>query len=173
MINYIKDEDRFLKILSMPSSSGEEIYSILLMLYENGVDLNRVEITGYDISSEAVSHAINGEYDEHSLHKVDRDLREKYFTKIGDDLYKISSKFIGRAKFYQQNIFDLTNEQNSYDIVLSRNMFIYFDEQKRKVALDIIVDILKKDGIYIKGHADYIYKHPKLESVCYGIYRKN
>ncbi len=51
-------------------------------------------------------------------------------------------------------------------------MFIYFDDEKRAIALDIISNLLKIDGIYIKGHADHIKQHPNLENIEYGIYKK-
>jgi len=172
LVNYIKDENRPLKILSMPSSSGEEIYSILLMLNDKGIDTNKLDITGYDINSQAVSNAIDGKYDEHSLHKIVPTLRTKYFSTTDDSIYMIKSKFKNQAQFMQKNIFDLVDIKENFDVILSRNMFIYFDDKKRKLALDIIVDLLKKDGIYIKGHADHIYKHPQLENICYGVYRK-
>jgi len=172
LIGYIKQSDRQLKILSMPSSSGEEIYSILLLMLQHGVDLNRIEISGYDINSNAVANAIKGEYDEHSLHKIDENVRAKYFSKNEENHFEIAALIKSNARFEQKNIFDLTNQKSQYDIVLSRNMFIYFDDEKREVALNIISNLLKTDGIYIKGHADYIKIHPNLENIEYGIYKK-
>ena len=173
LVEYIKKENRPLKILSMPSSSGEEVYSILLMLDKANIDITQISITGYDINSQAIYNAINGEYDEHSLHKIDVNDREKYFSKNSNNLYEISKFLKKQTSFLQQNIFEIKNEDSKYDIVLSRNMFIYFDNEKRKKALDTIVNILKPNGIYIKGHADHIYKHTQLKSVCYGVYVKS
>jgi chemotaxis methyl-accepting protein methylase len=59
-----------------------------------------------------------------------------------------------------------------YDIILSRNMFIYFDAKRRERATDIIVNLLKKDGIFIKGHADNISEHKNLKYLEFGIYNK-
>ncbi len=171
VVKYIKKENRALKILSMPSSSGEEIYSILLMLSNEGFDINKVEIAGYDINSHAIAHAKSGEYDEHSLHKIDAQTRAKYFNSY-EGHFQISQTLRDKPSFEQRNIFDLANEKAKYDIVLSRNMFIYFDDEKRGIALDIIVNLLKSDGIYIKGHADHIKQHPNLENIEYGIYKK-
>ncbi len=171
LVNHIKSSNKTFKILSMPSSSGEEIYSVLLLLSEAGVDISRVEIFGYDINSHAIAHAKSGEYDEHSLHKIDTQIRDKYFIQLNSH-YQIISKLKEKPRFEQKNIFDLTNEINKYDIVLSRNMFIYFDDEKRDVALNIIVNLLKNDGVYIKGHADHIQKHQNLDSIEYGIYKK-
>ncbi|MEA1891404.1 MAG: CheR family methyltransferase [Campylobacterota bacterium] len=171
LVRYIKEENRPLSILSMPSSSGEEIYSILLMLSDEGFDIDMLEIRGYDINSYAVACAKSGEYDEHSLHKIDGQRRAKYFSAFKEH-FQISAEFRNRSIFEQKNIFDLANQTAKYDIILSRNMFIYFDDKKREIALNIITNMLKTNGIYIKGHADHIKKHPKLESVEYGIYKK-
>lgn len=172
LVGYIKNSHVNLKILSIPSSSGEEIYSILLLMLINGIDLNRVSITGYDINSHAVQNAKQGEYDEYSLHKIDEAVRAKYFALNESNHYEIVSSIRSHVSFEQKNIFDLTNETKKYDIVLSRNMFIYFDDDKREKALDIISSLLKADGIYIKGHADHIKHHPDLEKIEYGVYKK-
>jgi chemotaxis protein methyltransferase CheR len=171
LVEYIKKENRVIKILSMPSSSGEEIYSILLMLSTSGFDIDKINIVGYDINSHAISQAISGEYDEHSLHKIDMQMRDKYFDSVQNH-FQIISSLRAKPEFVQKNIFDLVDEREKYDIVLSRNMFIYFDDEKRALALDIIVNLLKPNGIYIKGHADYIKGHQKLENIEYGIYKK-
>ena len=171
LVNYIKQENRAMKILSMPSSSGEEIYSILLMLSNEGFDINKLELTGYDINSYAIAHAKSGEYDEHSLHKIDAQTRAKYFNTY-EGHFQITSTLREKPSFEQKNIFDLGSEKAKYDIVLSRNMFIYFDDEKREIALDIIAKLLKPNGIYIKGHADHIKQHQNLENIEYGIYKK-
>jgi len=173
LVEYVKNSNKKLKILSMPSSSGEEIYSILLLMLQNNIELNRVEINGYDINSNAVTNAQQAEYDEHSLHKIDANIRDKYFEKNEENHYQLYSKIRNHAYFEQKNIFDLEGcEKNMYDIVLSRNMFIYFDANKREQALNIICDLLKNGGIYIKGHADHIHIDHKLEKIEYGIYKK-
>ncbi len=51
-------------------------------------------------------------------------------------------------------------------------MMIYFDYEKRKKAFDVISSMLKKDGLFIKGHADNIEITDKFENVAFGIYRK-
>jgi chemotaxis protein methyltransferase CheR len=172
LISYIKKSHRSFKILSIPCSSGEEVYSILLLLLSEGIELSRVSLDGYDINSDAIEKAQKGEYDEYSLHKLDKEMKERYFTLNEDAHYEINSELKERVSFVQRNIFDIKNARQSYDIVLSRNMFIYFDDEKRKIATDIIVDLLKPEGIYIKGHADSIYEHPQLKSRLYGIYSK-
>ncbi len=172
LVQYIKESNGSFKILSMPSSSGEEVYSILILLCEAGVDLSRVEISGYDINSNAVKNAIRGEYDEHSLHKLDARVRERYFSKNEANRYEISLDIKNRTNFTQNNIFNLKAQNMKFDVVLSRNMFIYFDDEKRALALDVIVNLLNQGGLYVKGHADHIKPHSKLGNLSFGIYKK-
>ena len=173
LVQYIKNSYTNFKILSMPSSSGEEVYSILILLSEAGVDLNKIEINGFDINSNAVKNSMRGEYDEHSLHKLDIKIRDKYFRRNEEGHYEIDSSIKSHANFFQNNIFNLDAQSGKYDIVLSRNMFIYFDDEKRKEALSIIINLLKQNGIYIKGHADHIKPTSELKNILFGIYEKN
>ncbi|WP_321777829.1 CheR family methyltransferase [Sulfurimonas sp.] len=172
LVSYIKRSSHNLKILSIPSSSGEEVYSILILLNEAGVDLKKIQITGYDINSSAIKKARNASYKKRPLHKLNANLKAKYFNIDENNSYKISPFIKNQANFKQNNIFDLHNEINKFDIVLSRNMFIYFDNEKRLEALNIIINLLKPDGIYIKGHADHIHPHKHLQSLKFGIYKK-
>jgi len=172
LVNHVKSISGNLKILSMPCSTGEEVFSILIMLKEAGVDLNRIHISGYDINSYAVKSAADGFFTERSVHKIDENLKSKYFTKDDKDFHHISESLKSHTSFEKRNIFDLTGERNKFDIVLSRNMFIYFNDEKRAQALDIIANLLKTSGTYIKGHADHIKPHPNLKNIKFGIYQK-
>ncbi len=171
LVDYIKNEKRTLKILSLPCSSGEELYSILLLLKNANIDLNSVEMKGYDINSQAVKSAQTGFYNEHSLHKIEPTNIEKYFTPNREGFYEVTSMFKQKVIFEQKNIFELKDEMK-YDVVLSRNMFIYFDNENREIAIKIIANLLKPNGIFIKGHADHIYEHPSLQNIQHGIYKK-
>ena len=170
--SFIKKSNRNLDILVLPCSTGEEVYSILLLLLEEGVSLEKINIDGCDLNSQAIKSAQNGEYDEHSLHNVNESIRRKYFTKNEKNLYDITPLLSSKPNFYQENIFEINTTLKQYDIVLSRNMFIYFDDENRERALNIIVALLKPEGIYIKGHADHVKKHEKLVNLEYGIFSK-
>lgn len=170
LISYIKDTTTpQLKILSLPCSTGEEVYSILILLDKNKINLDKIELIGYDINSDVLHNAKEAIYNEHSLHKVDEMTKQKYFVKLDNNTYKVIPSLTQKVKFYQKNIFEL-EEENLFDVVLSRNMFIYFDEKKREEATNIIVNLIKDGGCFIKGHADAIAQHPHLVNEHYGIY---
>jgi len=172
LISYIKESNHKLDILVLPCSTGEEVYSILLLMLEEGISLDKVNISGCDLNSQAVKSAKRAEYDEYSLHNIKTQIRDKYFTQNEQKFYEIKTSIKEKPKFFQENIFEINISLKKYDIVLSRNMFIYFDDENRKKALQVIVDILKPNGVYIKGHADYIQKHESLKNLTYGIYSK-
>ncbi len=172
LVDYIQKENRYMKILSLPCSSGEEVYSILLLLDAEGFNMSKIMIDGYDINSDAILKANKAIYDEYSLHNIDFKIRNKNFIKSKAGKYELVCKYKKCVNFYQENIFNLNEKKDKYDIILSRNMFIYFDDEKRKLAIQKIVNLLKKDAIFIKGHADYIYNCDSLKNVHYGIYKK-
>ena len=172
LVSFIKKSEKNLDILVLPCSTGEEVYSILLLLLEEEISLDKVNISGCDLNSQAIKSAINGEYDEHSLNKLTPPFYTKYFIKNEKNLYNIKSELCTKPSFFQENIFEINTSKKQYDVVLSRNMFIYFDDEKRNRALNIIIDLLKSSGIYIKGHADHIEKNNKLVNITYGIYSK-
>ena len=171
LVEYIVRKNRELKILSIPCSSGEEVYSLLILLQEQSFDINKIKIDAYDINSNAIKKAKKGIYNKHSLHKLESKIKENYFQKEGD-FYSVDSSLKKQVNFSQQNIFHLEGKKDLYDVVLSRNMFIYFDKKHREKATKIIVNLLHKDSIYIKGHADQISAHPKLENIAFGVYQK-
>ena len=171
LVSFIKESTGLFKVLSLPCSSGEEVYSILILLEEQGVDLSRVELVGYDLNTTMLERAAEALYSERSVHNLNEAQKQKYFFKNTKGNYEVLSRLKERVRLQQKNIFEISGE-NEFDIILSRNMFIYFDEAKRNSATDIIVNLLKVGGHFIKGHADNIYQHSNLKSVCYGVYKK-
>jgi len=171
LVEYIKNSDKNLKILSMPCSSGEEIYSILLLMLQNDIPLDKIELIGYDINSQMIQKAKEAIYYEHSLHSVSNDLREKYFIKLNDKQFKLKDFITLHTTFKQQNIFEIDTDKESYDIILSRNMLIYFDEKKRNEAVSIISKMLNDGGIFLKGHADNISLGDNLKNIAHGVYK--
>jgi len=173
LVEYIKNSDTKLKILSMPCSSGEEIFSIIMLMDMQNIPLEKIELVGYDINSKMINSARDRVYNEHSMHKLPQDMIDKYFVKKGKKHYTLSNDLRdAEITFQQNNIFNFDTNSQKYDVVLSRNMFIYFDKEKRIEALNIILNLLKENGIYIKGHADNITQHHSLESIRFGVFKK-
>ncbi len=139
-------------ILCAPSSSGEEVYSILIYLKELGKE--KVNVTGIDLNSDAINAAQKGCYSQRSLSPLPPELRLKYFTKQ-EERYCINAGFKHTAHFYHQNIFDDSFLQlGNFEVVFCRNMLIYFNDTEKRKALENIRTIMPHGGILFIGHAD-------------------
>ncbi|WP_457748516.1 CheR family methyltransferase [Sulfurimonas sp.] len=151
----IMEKKKIKKILCAPSSSGEEIYSILLFLQEYFHTLVEIHITGIDINSEAIGLAKEGIYSKRSVSQLPLDILQNNFTQK-DSYYSINENIKRHASFLRENIFDLSKLQalGKFEVVFCRNMLIYFNEAQKKEALLNIRILLEDDGILFLGHAD-------------------
>lgn len=140
------------KILCAPCSSGDEVYSLCMLAHENNI--RNLEITGIDVNSKAIDEANAGIYDARHLHRLDEN-HKKYFFKENGDKFAIKQEILPKFSFKVINIFD--DELFSlglFDIILSRNMMIYFDEKFRLKCVENLSKLLKASGRFYIGHAD-------------------
>ena len=161
MIKYLKDRRlknlyERLNILSLPSSSGEEAYSIAINLLENGYSQSMFRIDAVDISQTNINSARAGIYRKNSFRKeMPDEIIEKYFTQNGREFH-INDYVRNNINFSRGNLFDFdtlaTAEQ--YDVIFCRNLFIYFNTSRKSIAFSKISNALKKDGLLIIGHAE-------------------
>ncbi len=147
-------------ILCAPSSSGEEVYSILLYLQENMQETLSVTLVGIDLNSDAVNAAQQGCYSQRSISLLPLEIVQKYF-KNDNSKFCIDSSIKCRASFRQCNIFDKSLMQlGTFEVIFSRNMLIYFNDKQKKEALANLRALLADGGILFIGHADISF-HPE------------
>lgn len=141
------------KVLCAPSSTGEEVYSILLYIFQKGQNVS-FEITGIDINSDALQIAKEGCYSKRSVSKLPQSLLERYFAQQ-DQKYCISDELKRYATFRYQNVFDDSFVNlGKFDIIFCRNMLIYFSDAEKKLLLEKFKTLLNPDGLLFLGHAD-------------------
>lgn len=144
------------KILCAPCASGEEVYSLAMMLYDKNRLASTFSILGIDINAEAIEKAEAGIYSERSLHKLDTRLKESFFT-INNKMYHIRKETFSSLRFQKINIFDPSFlDIGTFDIIFSRNMLIYFDDEFRLKTIERFAKLLKADGKLFLGHADIV-----------------
>ncbi len=168
-----------LRILSAPSSTGEEPYSIVLHILEEGriVEERDIEIVGIDIDSTVIEKARKGHFSERSVHAIPKPVLRKWFnpTKLG---HQLIDDLIGTVDFRVANVFDRNQmrQLGKFDIIFSRNMLIYFDDASRKEVAMTFYDMLNPEGYVLLGHAEYmsritsVFKAKKIDSTL--IYQK-
>lgn len=144
------------KILCAPCASGEEVYSLSMMLQERRREPREFSITGIDINSEAIDKAQKGLFSERSLHKLEARLKEKFFTQE-ERYFRVKREYFSSVSFTKVNIFEHDFlALGKYDIIFSRNMLIYFDDDFRLKTIERFASLLKPEGKLFLGHADII-----------------
>lgn len=142
------------KILCAPCSSGDEVYSLCMLSIENG--LKDISFMGIDINSEAISECITGIYNERHLHRLNESQKSRFFTKT-KDMYEIKKTSLPKCEFKIANIFgDEMSKLGTFDIILSRNMMIYFNDEFKLKCIQVLYKLLNDNGRLYAGHADLI-----------------
>ena len=136
-----------LRLLSLPSSTGEEAYSIVMALLDAGLTVERFRVHGIDISRRALALAERAVYGKNSFRGKDLDFRERYFAATAKG-YRLSDHVRRQVRFQAGNLFaaDFMLDVESYDVVFCRNLLIYFDRATQKRAIKILERLLRPQG---------------------------
>jgi chemotaxis protein methyltransferase CheR len=147
-----------LRIWSIPSSSGEEPYSIALYLTEFWPGINNwdVELISSDIDTDILKKARAGRYSPRSVQHLPAWLLKKYFTRLPDGEYQISDDFRQAVEFTRVNLNEPadTRPYRGFDVIFCRNLLIYFDDLSRANAADVFYDALNPGGFVCLGHSE-------------------
>lgn len=146
------------RIWSMPCSTGEEAYSIAVWLLENWplVDVYNIEIVGSDVDTAALRHAREGRFGARSYARLPADVTERYFEPERGHRRKIIDDLRESVRFVAANIVDRTTlvGLGRFDVVLCRNLLIYFDDQSRRLGIDNLYDSMNQGGFIGLGHSE-------------------
>ncbi len=152
-----KQDGSPIRIWVLPSSSGEEPYSIAIYLLEHWAGLKDwdVEIIASDIDTRILGQARQGLYSLRAVQQLPARFLQKYFTRHGDT-YQISDDLRGAVEFTRVNLSDRadTRPYRNFDIVFCRNLLIYFDDVSRKTAAETFYDALNPGGFILLGHSE-------------------
>ncbi len=145
-----------LRIWSAGSSTGEEPYTVSIMAKEYGIDKDfNIEIYATDISQRVLSISRKGIYGNASFRVTDEYYKKKYFEPYGDKL-KIKDEIKNMIKISHINLMDSTviNLLSSMDVIICRNVLIYFDLESKKKLIEKFYDKLGSNGWLLLGHAE-------------------
>ncbi len=151
-----------IKIWSAGSSSGEEPYTIAIVLLEfasknPGFDFS---ITGTDISTKILHKAISAIYREDRVVGIPYDLKKKYFLKSKDRVnptVRIAPHVRQKVNFSRLNFMDSRYDlPDIFDIVFCRNVLIYFERETQENVINKICSKLRTGGYFFLGHSESI-----------------
>lgn len=146
------------RIWSMPCSTGEEPYSIAIWLLENWplVDAYHIEIVGSDVDTAALEQARAGRFTQRSLAKLPAAVQDRYFEAERNHRRKIIDDLRESVRFTAANIIERGSLANvgKFDVILCRNLLIYFDDESRLLAANNLHECLNEDGFICLGHSE-------------------
>ncbi|HKY08149.1 MAG TPA: CheR family methyltransferase, partial [Candidatus Binatia bacterium] len=118
--------DALVRVLSVPSSTGEEAYSIAMTLFDAGLAANHFGVEAFDVSRYAVAQAERAVYGRNSFRGQELQFRDRYFEAT-EQGYRLSERVRRQVRFRQGNLFgpQFLSAVESYDIVFCRNLLIY------------------------------------------------
>ena len=147
---------RATRILSIPCAGGEEPYSMAMALRDGGVPKQAFSIDAYDLSPGCIERAQAGVYGRNAFRAQDVAFRERYFTHVADDAYRIIDALREQVTFRQGNLlqFDTATYSRHYDVIFCRNLLIYFDKPTTRAAIANLSALLADDGMLLAGYAE-------------------
>lgn len=147
-----------LRFWSAGCSTGEEAYSLAILLTELLPDYDEwnLYILGTDINQEVLEKAKRGIYNSWSFRIIEPDLQSQYFHQSKDE-WELDKKIRQMVTFSEGNLiadsFPNSNICNM-DLILCRNVFVYFDFKSIATVIDKFYDVLKPEGYLLTGHTE-------------------
>lgn len=158
----IAQNNNSIRIWSAGCSSGEEIYTIVMLLKDLLPDYLswNLSLLATDINIDVLKKAISGRYSEWSMRSIPTKYLDQYFTKEGQK-FKLSDEIINKVTFDYLNLHSdsypsLMNGTVSQDLIICRNVLIYFDNHHIKMILNRLDHCLAENGYLLLGASDPI-----------------
>ena len=144
-----------LRLLSVPCSTGEEPYSMIMALLDGGFSLGQFQVDAVDISARALAQAKRGVYGMNSFRGENLSFRERYFRSTGNG-YVLVEWLSGKVNFRQGNLLSpgFRIGEELYDVIFCRNLLIYFDRSTQELAMRTLGNLLAPSGFLFVGPAE-------------------
>ena len=161
-----------LDVWSVGCSTGEEPYSLAMLINERFIDIetnNFFGITATDISLPTLAKARRGVYAARKVERMDPALRDKYFIKLNDREYQVDQALRDRICFARVNVLDLQRApMRDMDIIFCQNMLIYFRRWRKRQIVTRLAERLAPGGIMVLGPGEVTdWQHPALERIYF------
>jgi chemotaxis protein methyltransferase CheR len=164
-----------LRVWSAACSSGEEPYSIAMLLADR-IGEGGWDIVASDISSRVLDKARSGHYDIERASHVPRDYLNRFCLKgVGsqDGTFLVEQRLRARIAFQQINLNQTLPDIGQFDVIFLRNVMIYFNADTKRAVVARLLERLKPGGHLIVGHSESLNGiAERVEAVAPSVYRK-
>jgi chemotaxis protein methyltransferase WspC len=151
----VQHPERPLRVLSLPCSTGEEPYSIVMAALDAGLTPEQIQVDAIDVSHRALSHGRRGVYGRRSFRGTESNFRSRYFEQTADGS-RIREELRHRVTFRQGNLLEPASLPGAgiYDLIFCRNVLIYFDRAAQVLAAGVLARLLAARGVLFVGAAE-------------------
>lgn len=165
------------RIWSAAAASGEEAYSVAMLLAERyGLDhlTERVALLGTDISQPMIERAENALYDERRLDLVPLFLKQRYFKPVGPGHWGINPQLKQSCTFRRLNLMSAPWPfKASFHVILCRNVLYYFDRDHQRTLLERLYEVTQPGGWLLTSVTESLWGlNTPWRPVISGVYRK-
>lgn len=156
-----RDPEQNFRIASLGCSTGEETYSIAIVLHEllSAEELAHVEITGVDVNSRSLDRARAGCFDAFQLRELSRDQWQRWFT-VDRNRWLIQPQLRQSVRFLQHNLLNPLPFAG-LDVIFCRNVMIYFHPATVANCIREFHAALRPGGYLFLGHAESAFGYPQ------------
>ena len=156
-LNKVNNDKRKIRILSAGCSTGEEVYTLAMLLFEAGLfawDWD-IRIIGLDIDSQALAIAREGMYSGRAFQSMPGHLLERYFIRC-DHGFRIRESLQRITSFIRGNLLEIETvlDEQEFDIIFCRNVLIYFNDDTICRVIDRFGDSVTEEGLLFLGHSE-------------------
>lgn len=153
--------ERPLRILSAACSSGEEPYSLSIRLMDSGMELlgARWEIDACDLNPARLECARRAVYEGFAFRNCDEDTRRRCFQEVAPGQYQLRERYRRSVRFFHANLAaPITGlGWGSYDVILCRNLLIYFAPDGFDRMICRFAQLLRPGGYLFLGHSESLF----------------
>lgn len=172
-----KVRDKDLRIWSAASSSGEEAYTIAMMIDEFFGEEKKLwdtKILATDISKKVIKKAVEGKYAIEQIAKVPPVWKHQYFKSINKTTVEIDDRIKSEVIFREFNLMNKNYSfKKKFHIIFCRNVMIYFDESTKDQLIERMYESLDDGGYLFIGHSETINKEKtRFKYICPAVYKK-
>jgi chemotaxis protein methyltransferase CheR len=164
------------RIWSAAASSGEEAYTIAMVLAATLPAGQAWEILGTDISTRVLETARRGMYPIEAAERIPREYLQEYCLRGREDydgFLAVDSSLRSRVTFRQANLTALPGDLGTFDVIFLRNVMIYFGTETKQKIVSALVEMLRPEGHLLISHSETLNgMHHGLTFVSPSIYRR-
>jgi chemotaxis protein methyltransferase CheR len=156
IVRHKTEASRRMRIWSAGCSTGEEPYTLAMILRDSQVPLANwdLRILATDLDTNVLEHASAGLYDAERAQSIPTSFRQRYTTLQPDGRTAMNTPLRSLITFKPLNLLEEWPMKGPFDVIFCRNVVIYFDKPTQRKLFDRYADILKPDGWLVFGHSE-------------------